>query len=151
MARYFEDLSVGVTHEAGTFTLDREEMVGFAEQFDPQPFHVDEEAAASSVFDGLVASGLHTLCLSVRLFVTDVLAEKDIANIGGRGMGDLRWPAPVRPDQPVAVSATVQEKTASTSRSDRGYVDFELRARREEDDQTVLSVVLHNIVGTRPD
>ncbi|WP_436345926.1 MaoC/PaaZ C-terminal domain-containing protein [Natronorubrum sp. FCH18a] len=68
MTRYYEDLAVGDVYETGSYTVTKEEIVDFAEQFDLKPFHVDEEAAAESIFGELVASGLHTLCLSVRLF-----------------------------------------------------------------------------------
>lgn len=91
MPEYFEDLVGGDTRAAGSYTVTRDEIVTFAEQFNPQPFHTDEVTAAESMFGGLVASGLHTLCLSIRLFVTDYIDERNLANTGGNGMGQLRW------------------------------------------------------------
>ncbi|WP_440763282.1 MaoC family dehydratase [Natronorubrum sp. DTA7] len=145
MTRYYEDLAVGDVYETGSYTVTKEEIVDFAEQFDPQPFHLDEEAAEESMFGELVASGLHTLCLSVRLFVTDfVQGEEGVANMGGLGMDDLRWHEPVRPGDTLRVRAEVLETTPSESRSDRGYVDF---GRTVHVDGTeVMSITSHNIV-----
>jgi len=145
MTIHFEDLAVGDAYETGEYTVTKEEIVEFAEQFDPQPFHVDEAAAADSMFGGLVASGLHTLCLSVRLFITDfVQGEEGLANMGGLGMNDLRWHAPVRPNDTIHVRFEVTDKTPSESRENRGYVDFHRRVF--VDDTEVLSVVSHNVV-----
>jgi acyl dehydratase len=149
MSRYFEDLEVGATYEVGDYTVTKEEIVAFAEQFDPQPFHVDEEAARESMFGELVASGLHTLCLSVRLFVTRfVLPEDGLANMGGIGMDELRWHQPVYPGDTLRIRIEVADKTPSDSREDRGYVDFD-RSVFNDDDEEVLSIRSHNIVRRR--
>ena len=150
MPRYFEDLEVGATYEVGDYTVTKAEIVEFAEQFDPQPFHVDEEAARESMFGELVASGLHTLCLSVRLFVTRfVLPEEDgLANMGGLGMDDLRWHHPVRPGDTLRLRIEVADKTPSDSRDDRGYVDFD-RSVFVDGGEEVLSIRSHNIVRRR--
>jgi acyl dehydratase len=151
MTRYYEDLTVGDTFEVGSYTVEKSEMIEFAEQFDPQPFHVDEEAAEDSVFGELVASGLHTLCLSVRIFMTRFVDGEDggVANMGGLGMDDLRWHEPVTPGDTLRVRIEVADKTPSDSRSDRGYVDFERAVLN--DGETVLDLVSHNIVRRRPD
>ncbi len=146
MTQYYEDLTVGDTFETSGYTITKDEIVEFAEQFDPQPFHIDEEAATESMFGELVASGLHTLCLSVRLFVTEIVnGEVDLANMGGLGMDDLRWHQPVRPGDTLRVRAEVLEKTPSTSRSDRGYVEFRRTVFTDGDDE-VMSIRSHNIV-----
>lgn len=146
MTRYYEDLAVGDTYETGGYTVTKDEIVDFAAQFDPQPFHLDEEAAEESMFGELVASGLHTLCLSVRLFVTDIVnGEVGIANMGGLGMDDLRWHEPVRPGDTLRVRAEVVEKNPSTSRSDRGYVEFR-RSVVTDADEEVMSIRSSNIV-----
>ncbi len=148
VTRYYEDLTVGDVFETGGYTVTKEEIVEFAEQFDPQPFHVDEEAAAESMFGELVASGLHTLCLSVRLFVTDVVqGENGVANMGGLGMDDLRWHEPVRPGETLRVRVEVLEKNPSESRSDRGYVTFGRSV--VVDDATVLSITSSNVIRRR--
>lgn len=146
MPKLFEDLHEGETFESGTHTVTKSEIVSFAEQFDPQPFHVDEAAAEDSMFGGLVASGLHTLSLATRLTVDDCLSE--IANMGGSGMDKLRWNAPVRPGDTLTVRAEILEKTPSDSRPDRGYVDFKRRVYNDDGDE-VMSVISHNIVRRR--
>ncbi|MGM0590620.1 MAG: MaoC family dehydratase [Halobacteriota archaeon] len=146
MTRYYEDLTIGATYDVGSYTLTKSEIITFAEQFDPQPFHVDEEAAKESMFGELVASGLHTLCLSVRLFVTEfVTPDEGIANMGGLGMDDLRWHRPVKPGDTLRLRIEVADKRLSESHSDRGYVDFE-RTVFNDDDEQVLSIRSHNIV-----
>ena len=147
MPLYFEDLTTGTRYEAGEYTIEKDEIIDFAEQFDPQPFHTDPEAAKDSMFGELVASGLHTLCLSVRLFVTEfVQAENGLANMGGLGMDDLRWHEPVRPGETLSIEIEAVEKTPSESHDDRGYVEFE---RRTHTETKVLTVRSHNIVRRR--
>ncbi|WP_255192143.1 MaoC family dehydratase [Natronobeatus ordinarius] len=149
MTRYFEDLAVGDTFEVGSYTVTKDEIVEFAEQFDPQPFHLDEAAAQESMFGELVASGLHTLCLSVRLFVTEFVTTDDgLANMGGLGMDDLRWHQPVTPGETLTLRIEVLEKSPSESRADRGYVDFR-RSVWNEAGEELLSIVSHNVVRRR--
>jgi acyl dehydratase len=146
MTRYFEDVTVGDTFEVGDYEMTKDGIIAFAEQFDPQPFHVDEEAAKDSMFGELVASGLHTLCVSVRLFVTEFVGGGDgLANMGGIGMDDLRWHRPVTPGDRLRLHIEVLEKTPSESREDRGYVDFG-RTVYNDADEDVLTIVSHNIV-----
>lgn len=146
MTRYFEDLAVGDVLESSGYTITEDEIIEFAEQFDPQPFHVDPEAAKDSMFGGLVASGLHTLCISVRLFVTEFTQGPDaIANMGGSGLDELRWYEPVRPGDTLRVRSEVIERRPSESRDDRGYVDF--RRSVTVDGDEVLSFISHNIVA----
>ena len=146
MSLYFEDLSVGYQYEAGEYTIEKDEIIEFAEQFDPQPFHLDEELAKETMFGELVASGLHTLCLSVRLFVTEFVNANDMKNMGGIGMDDLRWHEPVRPGDTLSIEIEVVEKTPSETRDDRGYVEFE---RRTFTDQHVMSIRSYNLVRRR--
>lgn len=150
MTYYFEDIAVGDTFTVGRYTVTKAEIIEFAEQFDPQPFHIDEEAAEESMFGELVASGLHTLCLSVRLFVTEFVGGKGVANMGGIGMDDLRWHQPVTPGDTLSLRIEVLGTSPSTSRSDRGYVDFERSVYTDEDEQ-VLSLVSHNIIRRNGD
>lgn len=148
MTLYFEDIEPGATYEVGAYTVTDEEIITFAEQFDPQPFHVDSEAASESMFGELVASGLHTLCLSVRLFVTEfVQGGPELANMGGLGMDELRWHEPVRPGDTLTLTVEVVEARPSESRDDRGYVEFVREVT--VDDEPVLSVTSHNIVERR--
>ncbi|WP_254525853.1 MaoC family dehydratase [Natrinema caseinilyticum] len=146
MTMFFDDLSEGEMFESGSHTVTKAEIISFAEQFDPQPFHVDEEAAQDSMFGGLVASGLHTLSLATRLTIDGCLSE--IANMGGSGMDELRWYTPVRPGDTLSVRVEVLEKTPSESRSDRGYVDLKRRVYND-DGEEVMSAISHNIVRRR--
>ena len=99
------------------------------------------------MFGELVASGLHTLCLSVRLFVTEFVSPEDgLQNMGGIGMDELRWHAPVRPGETLEIEIEVADRTPSESRDDRGYVEFE---RSTYTDEKVLSMRSHNIVRRR--
>jgi acyl dehydratase len=149
MTVYFEDLTVGDTQTLGSATMPKSDIVEFARQFDPQPFHVDEEAAADSAFGELVASGLHTLCVSVRIFVTEYVNPSDgLANLGGIGFDELRWHEAVTPGDELSLTLKVVEKTPSNSRSDRGYVTFE-RHLLNQDGVDVLSLRSINIVRRR--
>lgn len=143
--RYFEDLTEGDSFDLGEYTLTREEVVSFASQWDPQPFHLDASGAEGSVFDGLVASGLHTLCVGGKLLVEGFLS--DVANMGGRGMSDIRWTRPVDPDETLSGRVTVAEKDDS-GHPDRGDVAFELTLYGS-DGGLVLSTTFRNIVRRR--
>lgn len=111
MTLFFEDLSVGDVYEVGGRTVTRAEIVEFAAAYDPQPFHIDAEAAGESMFGELIASGLHTLCLSTRMTFDGFIS--DIANMGGRGYDDLRWHQPVYPGDTLSVRIEIAGKTPS--------------------------------------
>ena len=147
MAIYFEDLEPGECWTVGGHTITADEIVAFAEQFDPQPFHVDPEAATDSIFGELVASGLHTMCLAGRFFIVEFVQGKEFQNLGGLGMDDLRWHEPVRPGDTLELRIEVRETEPSESHDDRGYAHFDRRVR--VDDSDVMTFVSHNIVATR--
>lgn len=150
MPIYYDDLAIGDTTRVGPISIDESSIIEFAQSYDPQPFHVDPEAARTSMFGELVASGLHTLCLSVRLFVTEFVdGSGGLDNMGGIGMDNLRWHEPVRPGDELFLDIEVIGLRPSQSRSDRGYVDFE-RTVSTADGTTVLSFVSHNVVGRDP-
>lgn len=106
--RYFEDLTVGERTECGSIDVTEEEMLEFAERYDPQPFHVDREAAEASMFGDLIASGWLTCALTMRLLVTGFMNETHI--FGGRGMDDLRWHQPVYAGDVLSVEAELVKK-----------------------------------------
>jgi len=108
MTTYFEDIGVGDTDEYGGREVGKEEMVEFAEKYDPQPFHVDEEAARESFFGGLVASGWFTASVVMRMTVDHRLGDWE--SMGALGVGDLRWHAPVYPGDTLTVRTEVIEK-----------------------------------------
>jgi acyl dehydratase len=118
--RYWDDIKEGEVVELGSRTLDKERMVAFAREFDPQPFHTDEKAAEASIWGGLIASGWLTGSVLMRIFYDGFL--KDTASMGSPGIDELRWLKPVRPGDTLTVRLTVLETTASRSKPDRGIV-----------------------------
>ncbi len=136
MTTYFEDIAVGDTDEFGTYDVTEAEILEFAGKYDPQPFHTDPEAAAETIYGGLVASGWHTCAMTMRLLVDGHF--DDSAAMGARGVEELRFPRPVRPGDSLRVRTEVLEKSADTA--DRGTV----RVRSEtvtDDDELVLSMI----------
>jgi len=105
--RYFEDIETGDSHDLGSHTFTESEITAFAREYDPQPFHVDPEAARDSAFGGLIASGWHTASVCMRLLVENYL--NDSASAGARGVRELRWHAPVRPGDTVSCRVEVLE------------------------------------------
>jgi acyl dehydratase len=124
---YFEDLTVGQQESFGTYEVTESEIREFAERYDPQPMHVDPEAAEASMFGGLVASGWHTAAMCMRLLVENYLA--DAAAMGSPGVKELRWHEPVRPGDELTVETEVLEKRPSESRPDRGLVRVDVGVR----------------------
>ncbi|ANK82486.1 MAG: acyl dehydratase [Rhizobiales bacterium NRL2] len=113
----FEDIEVGEARETASRTVTKAEILAFAEEFDPQIFHLDEEAAKQTVFRGLCASGWHTASLMMRLQMD---AWKSNYSMGSPGFDDLRWLKPLRPGDTIHVRATCIDKTPSRSKPDRG-------------------------------
>jgi acyl dehydratase len=118
--RYWEDFAVGDVTDVGPVTVSAEEIVEFASRYDPQPFHVDEEAAKASPFGGLIASGWHTTALFMGMFVPAVLL--DSASLGSPGVEEIRWTAPVRPGDTLSGRSTVTEVRPSSTNARRGTV-----------------------------
>jgi len=117
---YWEDFPVGLTREFGGMTLTKEDIVRFAKQYDPQPFHVDEEAAKHTVFEGLVASGWQTCSVAMRMMCDAYLLES--ASAGSPGIESIRWTAPVRPGDTLRVRLTVLEARVLKSKPHIGLV-----------------------------
>lgn len=145
---YFDDLEEGDTFDVGTETLTRSDIISFAEKWDPQPYHLGEDPEFDTVFDGLVASGLHTLCVGSRMFVDNV--GTSIANMGGRSIGPIHFHRPVPPNSTLSGEVVVKSKTRSSRRSDRGNVQFEL-VRTNESEEDVMQANYHNIVSRNLD
>jgi acyl dehydratase len=118
--QYLEDYAVGQVYHSGRLRTDREQIIAFATQFDPQPYHLDENAARKSVFRGLAASGWHTAALSMRLLVEGEFRPAD--GVLGVGFDELSWPRPVRPGDELRVESEVLEVRPSKSRNDRGLI-----------------------------
>lgn len=117
---YFEDLTPGRVFDLGTVEVTEDEIIEFAGRYDPQPFHVDPEAAAATMFGGLIASGWHTCAMCMRLLVDGLLS--DSSSLGSPGMERIRWTAPVRPGDRLHARSTVDEVRPSSSKPDRGTV-----------------------------
>ena len=140
----FEDFEPGRVFELGAREVTEEEIVAFARAWDPQPFHVDPEAAQESIFCGLIASGWHTGAMWMRLYVDSLLVGA--ASMGSPGIEELRWLAPVRPGDTLKGRLTVLEATPSERRPDRGTI----RIRGEminQDGVIVMSMVSRGHFG----
>ncbi len=131
--RYFEDFTVGQTFRNGPAApLTAEQIKAFAAQYDPQPFHLDEEAAKHTFFQGLTASGWHTAALTMRLFV-----DSDVKPVGGyvgAGGEELRWPRATRPGDSLRVEIQVMEARVSKSRPSLGIVKMQITTYNQRDE-----------------
>jgi acyl dehydratase len=144
---FLEDFKVGDEFTSPGITLTESQIIEFALQFDPQPFHVDVTAATAGVFGGLIASGFHTAALTFRLFwQTGVLGE---ASLGSPGLDELRWLKPVRPGDTLHVVAKVLETRRSSSKPDRGIVKMSYTTRNQHDD-AVMTLLGNQLVKARP-
>ena len=136
---YFEDLEAGqVFRGEGRIVLDAQSIKDFAARYDPQPFHLDEEAAKDTIFAGLAASGWHTAAVTMRLLVGSSL--KVAGGLVGAGMEELRWPTPVRPGDELRVEAEVLGKRESKSRPQQGIVRVRTTTLNQNDEVVQLSV-----------
>jgi acyl dehydratase len=117
---YFEDFYPGQDIDLGTRSVSEEEIIAFASAFDPQPFHVDKEAAAQSIYGGVIASGWHTCSMMMRMVVDGLMAKS--ASMGSPGLDGVRWLAPVRAGDTLNVRYQTTQVKASNSKPDRGVV-----------------------------
>jgi acyl dehydratase len=145
--RWFEDFAVGQTFDAGSVTIDGDRMVAFARDYDPQSFHVDPEAAKSSIYGGVIASGWFTVAVTMRLLVDSLL--NDTASMGSPGFDGLKWLVPVRAGDVLSVKFHVTETRPSATKPDRGVMKslVEVTNQRAE---FVLTWQGVNLVGRRP-
>lgn len=146
--RYFEDFTQGQTVDLGSVTFTEPQIIEFARAFDPQPIHVDPEAARGSIYAGLIASGWQTVTAYMRMLVDQIVA--DSASLGSPGLDHLRWPRPVRPGDTLRARFRVLETRLSKSRPEWGIV----RSRGEmfnQRDELVMSVEAVNFFGRRPE
>jgi acyl dehydratase len=118
--RYFEDYVPGLTVDCGTFTVSEEEIIAFAKEYDPQPFHTDPVGAKDGPYGGLIASGWHTTALMMRHLVEHFVSPE--SSLGAAGIDEIRWPRPVRPGDVLHVQATILEARRSSSKPDRGII-----------------------------
>jgi len=143
---YFEDYVPGRTADCGSFSISEAQIIAFAKEYDPQPFHTDPVAAASGPFGGLIASGWHTTSQMMRLLVEHFVSPE--SSLGAAGVDEIRWPKPVRPGDTLHVRATVLETRRSKSKPDRGIVRS-LAEVTNQHGETVMRVTAINFVRTR--
>ena len=136
--RYLEDFAAGQTFDSGRLRVDKERIKSFAAEFDPQPFHLDEEAAHNSVFQGLAASGWHTAALTMRLLVESEF--KPAGGIIGAGFDEFRWPRPVRPGDELHLKIEVLEARPSKSRPDQGLIKVRTTTLNQNDEAVQVNV-----------
>ncbi len=142
---HLEDLRVGQRFRSGTHALDEAQIKSFARQFDPQPFHVDDDQARDTLFGGLAASGWHTAAITMRLMVGGVPLAGGIIGAGG----EINWPKPTRPGDVLHVESEIVEITPSRSRPDRGTVTVRSETLNQRG-ETVQVLTAKLIVPRRP-
>jgi acyl dehydratase len=144
---YFEDLEIGTTASFGRYEVTREEVLEFARKYDPQPFHLDDEAAAATHFGRISASGWHTCAMTMAMLVAN-LTERKQAGLGSPGQDELRWHKPVYPGDVLRVETELLEKTRSRSRPEMGSMKSKIRVYNQ-DDQLVMSMTGIGLIAVR--
>jgi acyl dehydratase len=146
--RYLDDVTVGEKFGSEPYVVTRDEMLRFATNFDPQPFHLDENVARASDFGALVASGWFTAAIAMRLWVTGEL--QFVGGAIGLGVEELRWPAAVRAGDTLRLETEILELRRSRSKHDRGVVRFRNVARNQRD-EIVLTLIANALVRCKSD
>jgi len=144
---YWEDFIVGDVLAMGSHTFGEDEIIAFARQYDPQPFHVDPVAAKDSFFKGLIASGWHTVVIAMRLTVQSYLTRS--VSLGSPGVENVRWLAPVRPGDTITYRRVVLESRASESKPGVGLVRSRVEAHNQNS-QVVMTFEGWGMFGRRP-
>jgi acyl dehydratase len=144
---YLEDFTPGQEIELGSRSVSKEEIIAFATQFDPQLFHIDEDAAKETIYGGLIASGWHTVLLFMRLLADGLLANA--ASMGSPGVDEVRWLKPVRPGDTLSARGVVKEVVPSRSKPDRGMIKTTYEMYNQ-DGEKVLSMKGLGMFGRRP-
>ncbi len=144
---HYEDLEVGTTSKFGHYDVTREEVMEFARKYDPQPFHLDDEAAAQTHFGRLSASGWHTCAMTMSMLVANLTANKQ-AGLGSPGVDELRWKKPVYPGDTLRCETEVIEKRRSASRPEMGVYRSRVRVLNQ-DDLPVMTFISNGLIRTR--
>lgn len=147
MTRYLEDYSVGEVTRWGEVTVTAEDVVAYARQFDPQPFHLDHEAAQKTLFGGLAASGWHTAGLTMRLLTS--MPERPANGFIGLGVEDLRWPTPTRPGDCLRIENEILEVRISQSKPETGILSVRTTTLNQ-DGKPVQIMTSKLLVARRP-
>ncbi|WP_042884681.1 MaoC family dehydratase [Cupriavidus necator] len=144
---YFEDFEVGSRRELGSYLVTEEEILTFARQYDPQPFHIDKEAAAKSIYGGLISSGWMTCSIMMRLLVLSSTGKS--ASMGSPGVDEIRWLKPVCAGDTLTVVLNVLDTRPSQSKPDRGVVHTQWEATNQRG-ELVCTVKGMGMYGRRP-
>lgn len=144
---YYEDLEVGSTSKFGRYDVTRDEVMEFARKYDPQPFHLDDEAAAKTHFGRLSASGWHTCAMTMAMLVENMKTSRQ-AGLGSPGMDNLRWVKPVYPGDTLRVETTIIEKRRSKNRPDMGLFKSDLTIFNQ-DDEPVMTMRSNGLIKVR--
>ena len=145
--RYAEDFEVGEKFDLGRYHVTREEIVDFAQKYDPFPFHVDEEFASKTVFGGIISSGWLTSLVWLRLMHKNFLEYETV--LGSPGHEEVKWPTPVRPDDQLEGTLEVLEQRVSSTRPDLGFVRYRATLTNQND-ETVFDTTSTMIIKPRP-
>ncbi|WP_237565405.1 MaoC family dehydratase [Ornithinimicrobium cavernae] len=145
--RWFEDYTVGDVREYGTITLSEDQIVEFAVRYDPQLMHTDPQWAATGPFTGLIASGIQTMGVFMRLYADHYVTR--CGSLASPGVDEVRWPRPVRPGDALRLRTETLEARLSRSKPDRGLLVTRCELLNQ-DDETVLSQRVMNLVAVRP-
>ena len=146
--QYFEDIEVGRTLRFGSYHVTREEVTAFAEKYDPQPFHLSDEAAAATHFGRLSASGWHTCAMTMAMVVDNLKAQQQ-AGLGSPGIDELRWLKPVFPGDTLRCETEIIDKRASKSRPEMGSYRSRMTVFNQHD-ESVMTFVSIGLIATRP-
>lgn len=145
---YLDDFTEGMTAEFGRYAVSEEEILEFGRKYDPQPYHVDKEAAKSSIFGGLCASGWHICAMAMRMMV-DHMYETGSASLGSPGVDEVRWRTPVYPGDRLSMAMTVKQVRPSKSRPEIGIVTSAYTVKNQKD-QVVMTFIGNGFFSTRP-
>ncbi|WP_151956006.1 MaoC family dehydratase [Sphingomonas sp. EC-HK361] len=145
--QYFEDIAVGATQAFGNYLVTRDEVMDFARRYDPQPFHLSDEAAAATHFGRLSASGWHTCAMTMAMLVENLKSHRQ-AGLGSPGIDELRWLKPVYPGDTLRCESEVLEKRRSASRPEMGIFKSRLTVFNQ-DDVAVMTMISNGLIATR--
>ncbi|OQW79685.1 MAG: acyl dehydratase [Proteobacteria bacterium ST_bin14] len=145
---YFEDIQPGTRAAFGHYAVTRDEVIDFAQRFDPQPFHLSDEAAAQTHFGRLSASGWHTCAMMMSMLVENFKTHKQ-AGLGSPGQEELRWLKPVYPGDTLSIETEILDKRASNSRPEMGSYRSKITVRNQDGD-AVMTTIAIGLIATRP-
>ena len=145
--KFLDDFNPGERFKSPGVTVSESEIIDFALKYDPQPFHLDANAASASLYGGLIASGFQTLALCFRMFIQDGMLRD--SSMGSPGIDELRWLAPVRPGDTLHTEAEVLEVRPSKSKPDRGILRMRYSAVNQHGEATLSMTIMHLLRRTR--